>query len=279
MASSKKLIIIAGPTASGKTDKAIELALEYSSPVISCDSRQIYKELKIGTAPPSQEQLDLVKHYFIFSHSIFDYYTAGKYEVEALQLLNTLYKEHDVLIMAGGSGLYIDALCNGIDDFPEADLDLRSKLMDRLETDGLESLSNELLRLDPESHATIDINNPQRVIRAIEVTLSTGKKFSAFKTSPSKKRDFEIEKIVLDVPRDELYERINNRVDRMMEAGLEDEAMAMYPHRHLPSLKTVGYKELFDCFDGKYSLAEAIELIKRNTRRYAKRQVTWFKKY
>ena len=275
----KKLIVVTGPTASGKSDLAVELAKKYNSPVISCDSRQIYKELKIGTAPPSPEQLAAVKHFFVFSHSIFDHYTAGKYEIEAMDLLRELFKTHDTLIVAGGTGLYIDALCRGIDDFPATDMVLRNKLMERLNTDGLDSLNEELKILDPESYLMIDNANPQRIIRALEVCLSTGKKFSSFKTSPSKERDFACEYIVTNVPREELYNRINKRVDSMMEDGLLDEAKSLYPYRHLMALKTVGYKELFDYFDGKLSLDEAINLIKQDTRRYAKRQITWCKKY
>ncbi len=274
----KTLKIVIGPTAVGKTDYSIELAKKHNSPIISCDSRQLFKELKIGTAPPSVEQLAEVKHYFIFSHSIFDYYTAGKYELEAMALLTELFKTHDTLVMVGGSGLYVDALCKGMDDFPEADQDLRQALMKRLTAEGLESLSAELKLLDPESYDAIDISNPQRVIRALEVTIFTGKKFSSYKTSPSKKRDFAIEKILLMRDRDELYDRINRRVDLMMEAGLEDEARSLFQNRNLPALNTVGYKELFDFFDGKCSLAEAVDLIKRNSRRYAKRQITWWRR-
>lgn len=274
----KTLKIVIGPTAVGKTDYSIELAKRHNSPIISCDSRQLFKELKIGTAPPSVEQLAEVKHYFIFSHSIFDYYTAGKYELEAMALLTELFKTHDTLVMVGGSGLYVDALCKGMDDFPEADQDLRQALMKRLTTEGLESLSAELKQLDPESYDAIDISNPQRVIRALEVTIFTGKKFSSYKTSPSKKRDFAIEKILLMRDRDELYDRINRRVDLMMEAGLEDEARSLFQNRNLPALNTVGYKELFDYFEGKCSIAEAVDLIKRNSRRYAKRQITWWRR-
>ncbi len=279
MGNSKRLLVITGPTASGKTGLAVEKALEYRSPVISCDSRQIYRELKIGTAPPTAEQLAQVKHYFIFSHSIFDHYTAGKYELEALELINELFLTHDTLIMAGGSGLYIDALCNGIDDFPESDLVLRKELTQQLSEEGLAPLAAKLKLLDPESYEAIDIKNPQRVMRALEVCLSTGNKFSSYKTSPSKRRNFTIDKIILDPPREELYERINHRVDEMMAAGLLEEAERMYPHRDLPSLNTVGYKELFGYFSGEHSLDEAVDLIKRNTRRYAKRQMTWFRRY
>lgn len=274
----KTLKVIVGPTASGKTDYSIELANQYNSPIISFDSRQIYKELKIGTAPPSEEQLAQIKHYFIFSHSIFDFYTAGKYELEALELINNLFLTHDTLIVVGGSGLYVDALCYGIDDFPDSDMILRDNLMQRLAAEGIESLCNELRLLDPESYETIDKKNPQRIVRALEVCLQTGKKFSSFKSSSSKQRNFMIERTIIERPREELYYRINLRVDKMIESGLIDEAKALHKFKDLPSLKTVGYKELFDYFDGKTSLEEAIDLIKRNTRRYAKRQITWFKR-
>lgn len=274
----KTLKVIVGPTASGKTDYSIELASQYNSPIISCDSRQIYKELKIGTAPPSEEQLAQIKHYFIFSHSIFDFYTAGKYELEALELINNLFLTHDTLIVVGGSGLYVDALCYGIDDFPDSDMILRDNLMQRLAAEGIESLRNEIRLLDPESYETIDKKNPQRIVRALEVCLQTGKKFSSFKSSSSKQRNFMIERTIIERPREELYDRINLRVDKMIESGLVDEAKELHKFKDLPALKTVGYKELFDYFDGKTSLEEAIDLIKRNTRRYAKRQITWFKR-
>lgn len=274
----KKLFVVIGPTAVGKTDYAISLALKFGSPVISCDSRQIYQELKIGTAPPTPEQLLAVKHYFIFSHSIHDYYTAGKYEVEALALLEELFKTHDSLVMAGGSGLYVDAVCRGIDNFPATDIALRELLMQRLANEGLESLRMELKLLDRESYEAIDIANPQRVVRALEVSLQTGEKFSSFKSYQSKSRDFEIEKILIERPREELYERINRRVELMMENGLLDEVRALYEFRERPALKTVGYRELFGYLDGKYSLNDAVELIKRNSRRYAKRQMTWWRR-
>lgn len=274
----KELILIFGPTAVGKTDYSIEMAKEYGSPVISCDSRQIFKEMKIGTAPPSEEQLRQVKHYFIFSHSVTDYYTAGKYELEALALLEELFKTHDHLVMCGGSGLYIDALCNGLDDFPEADQTLRAELMLRLQEEGIESLRMELKMLDPESYESIDLANHQRIVRALEVTLMTGRKFSSFKTQVRKQRPFRIRKIYLDREREELYDRINRRVDIMMADGLLAEAESLLCYRHMPALNTVGYKELFAYFDGNISLEEAVELIKRNSRRYAKRQQTWWRK-
>jgi len=274
----KKLFIVIGPTAAGKTDYSISLALKLGSPVISCDSRQVYKELKIGTAPPTAEQLSVVEHYFIFSHSIHDYYTAGKYEIEALALLNQLFENHDSLVMVGGSGLYVDAVCKGIDNFPATDIVLRETLMKRLADEGLESLRLELKLLDRESYESIDIANPQRVVRALEVSLQTGEKFSSFKNYTSKVRDFEIEKILIERPRDELYERINRRVDTMMESGLLEEVKSLYEFRDRPALKTVGYRELFHYLDGKCSLDEAVEQIKQNSRRYAKRQMTWWRR-
>ena len=294
----RKLIIILGPTAVGKTDYSIETALKYGSPIISCDSRQIYKEMSIGTAVPSAEQLAAVQHYFIHSHTVTELYTAGKYEVEALELINRLFDEgHETLVMAGGSGFYVDALVNGLDDFPSADLELRNQLMARLKEEGVESLRLELKDLDPESYAAIDIANGQRVVRALEVCLMTGKPFSSFKTSQSKKRDFEIEKIGLTRPRDVLYDRINRRVIQMVDDGLVDEVRSVQQYRDLAALQTVGYKEIFDWFDYEAglvsaegwtpttpgdgpvtSLDRAVELIQRNTRHYAKRQLSYWKR-
>jgi tRNA dimethylallyltransferase len=293
---SRKLVIILGPTAVGKTDYSIETALRYDSPIISCDSRQIYKEMSIGTAVPTEEQLAAVQHYFIHSHTVTELYTAGKYEIEALALINRLFDEgHQTLVMAGGSGFYVDALVNGLDDFPQADLQLRNELTRRLKEEGVEALRQELRRLDPESYATIDIANGQRVVRALEVCLMTGRPFSSFKTSPSKSRDFEIEKIGLTRPRDVLYDRINRRVIQMIDDGLVDEVRSLVQYRDLAALKTVGYKEIFDWFDYQdglvsmegwgpttpgdgpvTSLDRAIELIQRNTRHYAKRQLSYW---
>ena len=292
----RKLIIILGPTAVGKTDYSIETALKYGSPVISCDSRQIYREMSIGTAVPSAEQLAAVQHYFIHSHTVRELYTAGKYELEALELINRLFDEgHETLVMAGGSGFYVDALVNGLDDFPSADLDLRNSLMTRLQEEGVESLRLELKALDPESYASIDIANGQRVVRALEVCLMTGKPFSSFKTASRKSRDFEIEKIGLTRPRDVLYDRINRRVIRMVDDGLVDEVRSLTEYRDLAALQTVGYKEIFDWFDYEAglvstegwgptmpgdgpvtSLDRAVELIQRNTRHYAKRQLSYW---
>ena len=246
--SGKKLIQVLGPTAVGKTDYAIQLALKYSSPVISCDSRQIFKEMRIGTAPPSEEQLRQVRHYFIFSHSVSDYYSAGLYEVEAMEL----------------------------DDFPPADQELRRLLTDRALKEGVGVLAEELQQVDPESWAAIDLSNRQRVIRALEVTLSTGRKFSSYKSNPRKVRPFGIQRLCLTLPREELYRRIDRRAEAMFEAGLVDEVRGLAQYRSMPALRTVGYREVFDYLDGTISLDEALALVQRNTRRYAKRQITWF---
>lgn len=294
----RKLIIILGPTAVGKTDYSIETAIKYGSPIISCDSRQIYREMSIGTAVPSAEQLAAVQHYFIHSHTVTELYTAGKYEVEALELINRLFEDgHETLVMAGGSGFYVDALVNGLDDFPSADLQLRDELMRRLSEEGVESLRLELKSLDPESYATIDIANGQRVVRALEVCLMTGKPFSSFKTAEKKPRDFEIEKIGLTRPREVLYDRIDRRVIQMIDDGLVEEVRSVEKYRELAALKTVGYKEIFDWFDYQNglvstegwgpttpgdgpvtSLDRAVELIQRNTRHYAKRQLSYWKR-
>ena len=270
------LRIILGPTAVGKTDYAIAEALRVGSPVVSCDSRQLYRELRIGVARPDDAQLAAVPHYFIADRSISEPCSAGAYELEALQLLEKLFRDHETVVMAGGSGLYIDALCNGLDDFPDADPELRAQLSERLRIEGVAALRADLRVLDPETYATIDPANGQRIVRALEVTIATGRKYSSFKTHPAKERSFTIVKTGLKRPRPELYARIDARVDRMMEEGLLEEARALLPHRSLPALNTVGYKELFDYFDGRYDLAEAVRLIKRNTRHYAKKQLTWW---
>ena len=273
----RKLIILLGPTAVGKTDTSIALAERYGSPIISCDSRQLYRQMSIGTAVPSAELLARVKHYFIQDHDVQDIYTAGKYELEAIALIERLFEEgHDTLVMTGGSGFYIDAVCCGLDDFPPADQELRAKLTSRLKEEGVEALRMELKMLDPESYKAIDIANGQRVVRALEVCLMTGRPFSSFKTNPQKKRDFEIEKIGLVRPREELYRRIDDRAAQMIEAGLVEEVRSLMPLRDLPALQTVGYKEIFEYLDGAYGLDRALELIQRNTRRYAKRQMTWW---
>lgn len=270
------LHIILGPTAVGKTDYAIAEALRVGSPVVSCDSRQFYRELRIGVARPTEAQLAQVPHFFIADRSVTEPCSAGGYELEALALLERLFRDHDTVVMAGGSGLYIDALCNGLDDFPDADPEIRAQLSERLRTEGVASLRADLRVLDPETYAVIDPANGQRIVRALEVTLATGRKYSSFKTRPARERPFSIVKTGLTRPRPELYVRIDARVEEMLAEGLVEEARALLPFRDLPALNTVGYKELFGYFDGCYDLAEAVRLIKRNSRHYAKKQLTWW---
>lgn len=275
----RKLIIVSGPTAVGKTAWSIGLAQKYGSPIISCDSRQIYKEMSIGTAVPSKEELAAVKHYFIQDHSILQPYTAGDYEVEALALMDKLFADgHEVLVASGGSGFFVEALCSGLPDVPKADPQLREDLDRRLREEGLESLRMDLKRLDPEAYSNIDITNPQRVLRAVEVCLLSGKTFSSFKQTAAKKRDFEIEKICMVRPREEMAERISKRVDQMLEDGLVEEVRGLQQYRNLPALRTVGYVEIFDYLDGNCTLEQAAEKIKTNTRHYAKRQLTWWRR-
>ena len=284
----RKLVIVVGPTAVGKTDWSIGLAHRYGSPVISCDSRQIYQEMTVGTAVPDASQLAAVKHYFIQDHTIHQYYTAGKYELEALALIHRLFEQgHETLVMAGGSGFYVDAVCNGLDDMPDADPQLRAELTRRLAEEGVESLRADLRRLDPEAWRTIDIANPQRVLRAVEVCLLSGRTFSSFKLAAPKQRDFEIEKIGLVRPRAELYARIDRRVLQMLDDGLVEEVRGLLPDRDLPALQTVGYKEIFQYLDTEAgrdpapairTLDEAVRAIQTNTRHYAKRQLTWWRR-
>ncbi|MBQ5528793.1 MAG: tRNA (adenosine(37)-N6)-dimethylallyltransferase MiaA [Bacteroidales bacterium] len=275
----RKLIIVVGPTAVGKTGWSIDLALRVGSPVISCDSRQIYKEMTIGTAVPDASQLAAVKHYFIQDHTVAKMYTAGMYELEAIDLIEKLFAEgHETLVMAGGSMFYVDAVCNGLDDMPPADDDLRQELTRRVREEGVDSLRMDLKRLDPVAYESIDIANPQRVLRAVEVCLLSGRPFSSFKLAAPKKRSFEIEKIGLCRPRDVLYDRINQRVDKMMEDGLVDEVRSLAEYRDTTALRTVGYSEIFSYLDGKCSLEQAVTDIKTNTRHYAKRQMTWWKR-
>ncbi|MBP5374154.1 MAG: tRNA (adenosine(37)-N6)-dimethylallyltransferase MiaA [Bacteroidales bacterium] len=274
-----RLEIILGPTASGKTAYAIGRALECGSPVISCDSRQIYREMKIGTAVPSDEELARVRHYFIREIPVTENYTAGMYEMQAMSLIEKLFAEgHETLVMCGGSMLYIDALCYGLDDFPEVPLQLREHLMECLRDEGPAVLAEQLKELDPVSYGELDLSNGRRIVRALEVCLYTGKPFSSFKTRKFKERGFEIVKIGLDVPREELYARIDARVLRMMDEGLEAEARSLAAYRDLPALQTVGYRELFDYFDGQYDLDEAVRRIQVNTRHYAKRQLSWWRR-
>ena len=275
----RRLLIILGPTAVGKTDFSIGKALEYGSPVISCDSRQIFKDMTIGTAVPDASQLDAVKHYFIQTVPVTEAYTAGDYEQDAIALVEKLFDEgHETLVMTGGSMFYIDAVCRGLDDLPDGEPGLRKELWDRLAEEGVDVLAEELRQKDPETYSRIDVKNSQRVIRALEVCLLTGKPFSSYKTGVLRARPFKIEKIGLQRPREELYSRINGRVMKMIDAGLEDEVRTLVPYRDCQALQTVGYKEMFKYIDGNCSLEEAVRLIQLNTRHYAKRQLTWWRR-
>lgn len=271
-----RLIIIIGPTAVGKTTFAIEMAKVLRTEIISCDSRQMYREMRIGTAVPTAEELAAAPHHFIGNLSIHDYYNVSMFEQECLQLLDKLFVKYPTVVMTGGSGLYIDALCKGIDDFPTVDPEIRQIVTDCFNTEGIEYLRRQLKLLDPTHYAKVDLRNHKRIMKAIEVSLQTGKPYSSFLRSQERKRPFEMEKIVLNRPREELFDRINQRTTLMMKEGLLEEAKSLYPYRHLNALNTVGYKELFAYMDGHFNLDTAVELIRRNTRRYAKRQLTWF---
>jgi tRNA dimethylallyltransferase len=272
----KFLVVIAGPTAVGKTDIAIELAKTWDSEIISADSRQFYHEMCIGTAKPGLLQLEAVKHHFVGQLSIHEYFNVSKFETEVLQLLNQLFVSHDLVFLVGGSGLYLDAVCRGIDDFPDPDPELRAYLKGIYVDEGIAKLQESLKLIDPEYYTTVDLQNPNRLLRALEVCYTTGKTFSEQRLNSSKKRDFQIVKIGLNLPRPELFNRVGLRVDQMIEMGLVDEVKSLLPFRHLNALNTVGYKEIFDFLDSKITLGQAIENIKTNTRRYAKRQLTWF---
>ncbi len=272
----KRLIVVVGATASGKTDLSVTLARHFNCPILSTDSRQVYKGLNIGTAYPSEEQLQTVEHHFIAELDLTQDFNCGEYEKAALERLETLFEHHDTVVAVGGSGLYIKALCEGMDDLPDADAALRESLTARLAAEGVESLAAQLAELDPEYYAVVDRQNPARVMRALEVCLTSGRRYSELRKGGSKPRNFEIVKVGIDMPREVLYDRINRRVDLMLEAGLEAEARSVLPYRHCNSLRTVGYAEMFDYFNGKITKEEAVELIKRNSRRYAKRQITWF---
>jgi tRNA dimethylallyltransferase len=272
----KHLIVIAGPTAVGKTALAIELAKFYSCPVFSADSRQFYKEMSIGTAKPLPEEMQDVPHYFINTISITQTYNAGQFEKDAIELLETLFKEHEQIIMVGGSGLYINAVLNGVDEFEEIPAEIRENIIKQYEEKGLPWLQEELKQRDEVYYSQVDLNNPQRIMRALEVCLHTQKPYSSFRKKEKKQRPFEVIPILLNTKREVLYERINKRVDTMIQNGLLEEIKQLYPNRSLNALNTVGYKELFEFMDGKCSLEEAINLVKQNTRRYAKRQLTWF---
>lgn len=274
----KTCIIITGPTAVGKTNYAIELAEKYNTEIISADSRQCFKELKIGVAKPSDEQLQKVKHYFINSHSIHDEMSAAIFENYALGTIKEIFHKNDIAIMVGGTGLYIKAFEKGLDEVPQVDALLRREINEKYLTEGIGWLQNEIKKHDQLFFEKGETQNPQRMLRALEVKLSTGKSILEFHSGNNSKRDFEIKNILMELPREQLYKNINNRVDKMMEQGLLQEAEKLFPFKHLNALQTVGYKELFDYFEGKISLLKAIEEIKKNTRHYAKRQITWFKK-
>ena len=271
------LIVISGPTAVGKTDTGVELAKVFNTEIISADSRQFYKELRIGTAAPTQDEMQGIKHHFIGNLSIHDYYNVSKFENEVLESLKQLFKKNKYAILLGGSGLYINAVCEGIDDLPDADVNVREKLNFEFNRNGIEYLRDKLKQLDPEFFAIVDKSNHKRLMRAIEVCITTGKTYSSLRLNEVKQRDFDIIKIGLNRDRQELFDRINNRVDIMIKNGLQEEARNLFPFRELNALKTVGYKELFEHFENKISLEQAITNIKTNTRRYAKRQLTWFK--
>ena len=278
MSSAKTLIVITGPTAVGKTALCLDIAQHFGIPIINADSRQIYKELKIGTASPTIEQMRRVPHYFVGSLSLHDYYSASLFETQVMELLSTLFKTSDYALMAGGSMMYIDAVCNGIDDIPTVDDETRETLKRRLADEGLEALVEELRQLDPEYYEIVDKQNPRRVVHGLEICLMTGKTYTSFRKREKKERPFRIVKIGLNRDREELYNRINQRVDQMMTDGLLDEAQRLYPMRHMNALNTVGYKEMFAYIDGTWTLEEAVERIKGNTRRYARKQLTWYKK-
>jgi len=273
-----KLVVIEGPTASGKTSIAVEIAKHFNAEIISADSRQFYKEIPIGTAAPSKTEQKEIPHHFIGSLSILDDYNVSKFEHDVLNLLNTKFANAPIVIMAGGSGLYIDAVCNGIDILPDIDESIRTQVKNILEEEGLVQLQNKLKDLDPEYYNQVDINNPKRLFRAIEVCLQTGSTYSKLRQNKPKSRNFDIIKIGISIPREILVERINNRVDEMIDSGWVKEAKSVYPNKNCNSLNTVGYKELFAFFEGNFTYPEAIEKIKTNTRRYAKRQMTWFRR-
>ncbi len=275
---SKTLITIVGPTGIGKTRLSIALAQALGCEIISCDSRQFYKEMRIGTAVPSHEELTLVKHHFIQNRSISEDYSVGQFEKDALLLLNDLFIQYDYVVMVGGSGLYVQAVLEGLDAFPDVSPQIRTELKQALEINGLEHLQEKLKQLDPETYDQIELSNPHRVIRALEICMETGEKYASFKAKPKEPRPFQSILIGLDAPRKEIYKRIELRVDAMLEEGLLEEAKLLFPHRHLNALQTVGYRELFDYMEGKTTLDFALSEIKKNSRRYAKRQNTWFKR-
>ena len=274
----KHLVVLVGPTGIGKTDTSLKIAQHFNTEIISADSRQIFKELKIGTAAPTAEQLNIVPHHMVATHSVNDYYNAWQFEQDVLQLSQTLFEQHDLLVLTGGSMMYIDAVCNGIDDLPTIDPELRKEVMEMYEKEGLDAIRRQLKMLDPVFYDQVDLKNHKRVMHAVEVCLMTGKPYSSLRTNASRQRPFNIIKIGLDMDREELYHRINLRVDLMVEAGLFEEARQFYHLKNQNALNTVGYKEIFAHWDGEYDAQTAIELIKRNSRRYAKRQLSWFRR-
>ena len=274
----KSLLLILGPTGVGKTELSLRVAEHYGCPIVNCDSRQVFRSIPIGTAAPTAQEQARVKHYFVATRELEDDYNAGQFERDAMELLDTLFKTHEVVVMTGGSMLYADAVCNGLDDLPSVPDALRQQVQRDYETKGLEWLQTEVQRLDPAYWQLVDQQNPARLAHCVEMCLTTGQTYSSLRTGERKQRPFRIIKIGLERPREELYDRINRRVIQMIADGLEDEAKAVYPKRQLNSLQTVGYKELFAYFDGAYDLPRAIELIQQNTRHYAKRQMTWFRR-
>ena len=275
----KKLLVIYGPTAVGKTSLAIKLALQHKTEIISADSRQFYKEMKIGTAVPDKEELAAVQHHFIQHKSMHESYNVGLFEKEAITKIEMLFKKHNVLVMVGGSGLYIDAVCKGLDTFPEIQESIRTELRQQFEKKGLQWLQEEVKKIDPIFYDNTDINNHQRLLRCLEVCKQSGKTFTSFKNNHKKIRPFDTEYYSIKMDREKLYQRINNRVDKMIEKGLLDEVKGLAEHQNLNALKTVGYSEIFQHLNNEISLERAIELIKQNSRRYAKRQLTWLKRY
>lgn len=272
------LIVILGPTGVGKTDVCLRVAEHFCIPIINADSRQLYREIPIGTAAPTPSQQARVRHFFVGTHSIDDYYSASMYEQDVLQLLEKLWEDKRIALLSGGSMMYVDAVCNGIDDIPTVDDEIRVWMKERFASEGLDALCEELRQLDPDYYEIVDRKNYRRVIHALEIIHQSGKTYTSFRTQQTKERPFRILKIGLNRPREELYDRINRRVDQMVADGLVEEARRMYPHRENNALNTVGYKELFLAFDGKWTLDEAIERIKGNTRRYCRKQLTWYKR-
>jgi tRNA dimethylallyltransferase len=279
MIKEKNIIMIVGPTGVGKTDLSIDIAKHFKSEIFSCDSRQIYKELNIGVAKPTEKQLAEVKHNFINHKSIHEHYSISKYEVDVIENLKQYFDNNNIAIFCGGSGLYVDAICNGVDEMPDHDEEIRKQIIELYNTQGIEALRFELRKIDPKYYEQVDLKNPQRIMRAIEVYKITGCPFSSFRKNKAVERDFNIIKIGINIDRSILHKRINKRVDMMVQNGLANEVRELHKHKGLVALKTIGYSEFFDCFENKTSREKAIELTKRNTRHYAKRQLTWFSRY